>query len=329
MADLITLRPEGLYCAAGDFYIDPWKPVARAVITHGHSDHARGGMACYHTSTPGLPILQWRLGTQNYVAHDYGDAFDLGSARVSLHAAGHVLGSAQVRVEVDGETWVVTGDYKRQADLSCAPFEVVQCDTLITEATFALPIYSWPDTAEVIAAMIAWRDECGARGDAAILFCYGLGKAQRVLAELYRQDQKSVFVHGATAPGVEIYRRAGVLMPETYLVSEQKEKRSYAGELVLAPPSTAGSTWLRRFGPAQHAFASGWMQLRGNRRRQNMDRGFVISDHADWRALLQTIHQSGAKRVLATHGNTDALVRTLQEQGLRAERLQTDFGAEE
>ncbi|MCD7097390.1 ligase-associated DNA damage response exonuclease [Stenotrophomonas sp. MMGLT7] len=327
--DLVVLRPEGLYCPAGDFHIDPWQPVPRALITHGHGDHARTGMGEYHCSTPGLPILRWRLGEQRYHAHDYGEAFALGGARVSLHPAGHVLGSAQVRIEVDGEVWVVSGDYKRQADPTCAPFEVVRCDTFITESTFGLPVHRWPDTAAVAAEIVQWRRECGQRGEAAVLFCYALGKAQRLLAELLPLETQPALLHGAIAAGVEVYRQAGVAMLDTVPVAGQARGADFAGQLVLAPPSAAGSPWLRRFRHAQQGFASGWMRIRGNRRRRNYDRGFVISDHADWPGLLRTIAETGARRVIATHGDTHALVRLLREQGVAAESLGTEFGAEE
>ncbi|MDQ8033174.1 MAG: ligase-associated DNA damage response exonuclease [Bordetella sp.] len=334
MPDLVQLRPEGLYCPAGDFYIDPWRPVATAVLTHGHGDHARVGMGQYHTSAAGLPILQWRLGEQRYHVHEYGEVFQLGAARVSLHPAGHVLGSAQVRVEAGGEVWVVSGDYKRQPDPTCAPFEVVPCDTFITEATFGLPIYRWPDTAQVARDIVQWRDHCAARGEAAILYCYALGKAQRVLAELAPYTDRPVFLHGAIATGVDVYRGAGIALAATELVADDgaaagARAAGFAGELILAPPSAAGSAWLRRFRRAQHGFASGWMRLRGNRRRRNMDRGFVVSDHADWPDLLRTIRETGASRVIATHGDTDALVRTLNESGVAAETLATHYGEDD
>ena len=286
MRDVVQLRPEGLYCPAGQFYIDPWRPVATAVLTHGHGDHARVGMGCYHTSAEGLPILQWRLGEQDYRVHAYGQPFTLGNARVSLHPAGHVLGSAQVRIEADGQTWVVSGDYKRQPDPTCSPFEVVPCDTFITEATFGLPIYRWPSAADVARDIVPWRDLCAARGEA----------DTRLVIDA---DGKSQAAAG------------------------------FAGELVIAPPSAAGSAWLRRFRRAQQGFASGWMRLRGNCRRRNMDRGFVVSDHADWPDLLRTIHDTGARRVIATHGDTDALVRTLNEAGVAAETLATQYGEDD
>ncbi|RPD87991.1 ligase-associated DNA damage response exonuclease [Luteimonas sp. 100069] len=327
--DLIQLRPEGLYCPAGDFHIDPWRPVPRAVITHGHGDHARPGMGAYHTTRIGLPILEWRLGEQIYVSHEYGVPFRMGDATVSLHPAGHVLGSAQVRVEVEGEVWVASGDYKRQHDPTCDPFEVVRCDTFITEATFGLPIYRWPDTPAVARDIVAWRDHCAERGEAAILYCYALGKAQRVLAELAAHTDTPVLLHGAVATGVEVYRRAGIAMVETIPVVETDRSADYAGQLVLAPPSAAGSPWIRRFRRAQQGFASGWMRLRGNRRRRNYDRGFVVSDHADWPDLMRTVRETGASRVIATHGNTDAIIRALCEDGIAAEAFRTDFGGEE
>lgn len=326
---LVELTPAGLYCAAGDFHVDPWRPVPRAVITHGHGDHARSGMGLYHCTRSGAAILRWRLGEQALHEHDYGETFTLGGARLSLHPAGHVLGSAQLRIEVDGEVWVISGDYKRQADPSCEPFEVVRCDTFITEATFGLPIYRWPPTAEVVRDIVAWRDHCAQRGEAAVLYCYALGKAQRVLAELKEQTDEPAWLHGAVAAGVEVYRRAGVPMLETRAVSEAPRDENFAGRLVLAPPSAAGSAWLRRFRRAQQGFASGWMRIRGNRRRRNYDRGFVISDHADWPDLLRTIRETGARQVIATHGNTEALVRVLNESGVAARPFQTRFGDEE
>ncbi|WP_313928476.1 ligase-associated DNA damage response exonuclease [Pseudoxanthomonas sp.] len=327
--DIVQLRPEGLYCPAGDFHIDPWRPVATAVITHGHGDHARIGMGCYHAVHECMPVLRWRLGEQTFHPHAYGESFKLGSARVSLHSAGHVLGSAQVRIEVDGEVWVASGDYKRQPDPTCAPFEVVPCDVFITEATFALPVYRWPDTGAEVARIVDWRRACAARGRTAVLYAYALGKAQRILAELARFDEPPVFLHGAVDTGVQVYRQAGIDLIATEPVGEQPKGKDYAGRLVIAPPSAAGSTWIRRFRDAEHGFASGWMRLRGNRRRRNYDRGFVLSDHADWPALLDTIEQTGARRVIATHGSTDALIRYLRERGHDAHAFSTDFGGEE
>lgn len=323
---MVILRREGLYCPHGDFYIDPWQPVPRAVITHGHGDHSRMGMGEYHMAAPGLPILQWRLGDQRYQPHAYGEVFELGTARVSLHSAGHVLGSAQVRIEVDGRVWVASGDYKRQFDPTCAPFEVVSCDVFITEATFGLPIYRWPDTAEVAREIVQWREDCARQGQAAVLLCYALGKAQRLLAELAACTERPALLHGAIAKGVQVYREAGIAMLATQLISDSAKGADFAGELVLAPPSAAGSPWMKRFRGAQTGFASGWMRIRGNRRRRNHDRGFVVSDHADWPDLMRTIRDTGARRIIATHGNTDALLRALNDDGIAAEAFRTQFG---
>jgi len=327
--ELIVLGPEGLYCPAGDFHIDPWKLVPRAIITHGHGDHARVGMGHYHCTDSTLPILRWRLGEQSYTTHRNGEPFQLGRARVSLHPAGHVLGSAQVRVEVDGQVWVASGDYKRQPDPTCEPFEVVPCDVFITEATFGLPVYRWPHTPDVAREIVQWRRDCAARGEAAVLLCYSLGKAQRVLAELLPFDDQAALLHGAVAAGVEVYRQAGIDMLPTRLVADEEKGADFAGQLVIAPPSAAGSAWMRRFRRAQTGFASGWMRIRGNRRRRNYDRGFVISDHADWPDLMRTVRETGARRVIATHGNTDAIIRALCEEGIAAEAFRTDYGGEE
>ncbi len=335
MNDVLELKPEGLYCPVGDFYIDPWRPVKTAVITHGHADHARNGSAVYHAEKSGIPILQWRLGEANdhqrYISHDYGETFRLGDAKVSLHSAGHVLGSAQVRIEVDNAVWVVSGDYKRDDDPTCAPFEVVNCDVFVTEATFAMPVYRWPAPTQVAQQILDWWNHCRNRGETALLLCYALGKAQRILAELARLPtigERRVLLHGAMQRGVDIYRVAGIHMLATEPVTEQGKASTFAGELVLAPPSALGSPWAKRFRHASVGFASGWMRLRGNRHRRSFDRGFVLSDHADWPSLLRTVKETGAKKVLATHGNTDAFVRLLQEQGIDAIALQTELGGE-
>ena len=333
MTPPVELRPEGLYCPAGDFYIDPAQPVPVALITHAHGDHARPGCGRYHAAHSGLGLLQWRLPEVAIEPHGYGESFTLGRARVSFHPAGHILGSAQVAIEVDGRRWVVSGDYKRQPDPTCAPFEVLACDGFLTEATFALPIYRWPDTAEVIGDVVAWWRQCAARGEAALLYCYALGKAQRVLAELARHGdglpEPTAWLHGAMLEPTRLYREAGVAMLPTSPVMDAARRGDFAGRLVLAPPSAQGSPWLRRLGPLSPAHASGWMRLRGNRRRRGVDRGFVLSDHADWPALLDTITATGAREVLATHGDAHALVRVLRESGLEARELQAGYGGDE
>ncbi|MFL6550358.1 MAG: ligase-associated DNA damage response exonuclease [Povalibacter sp.] len=326
---LIRATDKGLYCEAGDFYIDPWRPVPRAVLTHAHGDHARFGSEQYFAEASSEGVLRHRLGEQMpLVPKAYGETFTLGDASVSLHSAGHVLGSAQVRVQVGDATWVVTGDYKRAADPTCAPFDPITCDVLISEATFALPCYRWPDTRDVIDEIWRWWQANREQGRTSVLFCYAFGKAQRVLAELMAYTEEPVYLHGAVNPIVEEYRRAGVRMLPTQPVVREK-KSDYAGSLVIAPPSAAGTPWMRRFADASTGFCSGWMRIRGARRRRGYDRGFVLSDHADWPALIATIRDSQAKKVLLTHGYSDALVRYLIENGIDAAALQTAYGEEE
>jgi putative mRNA 3-end processing factor len=327
--DLIVATRCGLYCQAGDFYIDPWRPVDTAVITHAHGDHLRAGSGRYLCSAAGESVTRLRLPADvNLAPMRYGEQFDLGKVKVSLHPAGHILGSSQVRVEHGDAVWVVSGDYKRDPDPTCAPFEVVACDTFISEATFALPAYRWPDTRQVAADIFDWWQTNKRAGVASILFAYALGKAQRVLAELTRFTDEPVFVHGAVASLVDAYRQSGVVMLPTQPATVARST-DYRGALVLAPPSAAGSTWIRRFGESRTGFCSGWMRVRGDRRRRGYDRGFVLSDHADWPGLLRTIRETGARRVLLTHGYTDAMCRYLQEQGVAATALKTEYGAEE
>jgi DNA ligase-associated putative exonuclease len=422
LAGLVTLTPAGLYCPSGDFYIDPWRAVNSAVLTHGHADHARTGSKNYLALDASAGILRQRLGQSiSLETLAPGQVRRFGEAEVSLHAAGHILGSAQVRIACGHAVTVVTGDFKRTPDPSCAPFETVLCDTLITEATFALPIYRWPDPREVAADIYRWWQLEAARGRAVVLCCYSLGKAQRILAELMQFTDRTVFLHGAMVPLTQIYRDQGVAMLPTLAVTadidtprhphnavdanpprhphnavdansprhpresgdpgevsashsgvqgtwvpafagmtiSQSEtadavtvqsyrtdmktdssaaptprkrarvaatKQDFAGELILAPPSVIGTSWMQRFGAYSTGFASGWMAVRGNRRRQSYDRGFVLSDHADWDGLIQTIRESGAKKVYATHGNSEHLTRYLCELGIDAQALKTEFG---
>jgi len=327
---LIQPTGKGLYCAAGDFYIDPWRPVSRAVITHAHADHARAGSDQYWAASPGLGLLRRRLGPNGRIhGVDYGESLQFGPVAVSLHPAGHILGSAQVRVEYRGEVWVASGDYKRDADPTCAPFEPLACDTFITEATFALPVYRWPPVASVARDIHGWWQRNAEEGRTTMLFSYALGKAQRLLAALPAEHPGPIYLHGAVAPLTADYRDAGIDLPSTRMVSEAPKEEDYGTSLVIAPPSAAGSTWMRRFRKPVTGFASGWMRIRGNRRRRGHDRGFVISDHVDWPGLLQTIRDTGARQVLTTHGRADELVRYLNEQGLEARPLATLFGDDE
>lgn len=326
-ADLVVARREGLYCPVGDFYIDPWQPVARAVITHAHSDHARVGHRHYLAAQRGASVLLSRLPDISLQTLAYGERLDINGVTVSLHPAGHVLGSAQVRIEYRGQVWVASGDYKLDPDPTCDAFEPVRCDTFITESTFGLPIYRWDAPQSVFDGVASWWRHNAAEGRASVLFCYSFGKAQRVLASV-DAGIGPIFCHGAVEPLNRAYRDAGVRLPPTRLVSEvaQKDKAAFRQALIVAPPSAQGSAWLRRFGDYSDAFASGWMRLRGARRRRGVDRGFILSDHADWPALQTAIHETGARRVIVTHGSVEPMVRWLREQGLEAGAFATQYG---
>ena len=335
MNDLVIERPEGLYCPPGDFYIDPWRPVERAVITHAHGDHARPGHAHYLASAEGEGVLRSRLGDITLQALAYGEEVEHRGVRISLHPAGHVLGSSQVRLAHGGQVWVASGDYfvsgavdgfgAAEHNPSCTPFEPVRCDCFITESTFGLPIYRWRPQAEVYADIDAWWATNAAAGRASLLMAYSFGKAQRVLAGI-DPSIGPIVVHGAVQPLNEAYRRAGVPLPPTRLVSELPDKAGLKRALVVAPPAVHGSVWARRFGDASDAFASGWMQLRGARRRRSGDRGFVLSDHADWPGLQRAIAATGASRVIVTHGYEAVMVRWLRQQGLEAGSFRTEYG---
>jgi putative mRNA 3-end processing factor len=329
LTDLVTLTPEGLYCPLGGFHIDPWRPVERALITHAHGDHARRGSRRYHAPRSGVGLLRRRLGPEAIIeGHDFGEPLSFGDATVSFHPAGHVLGSAQIRIEAEGEVWVISGDYKRDHDPSCERHELVPCDVFITEATFALPIYRWDPVDQVMDALLGWWHANAAAGRGSVLFCYALGKAQRVLAEIGRRTDRPVFVHGAIDALLDAYRGEGIALAPTVPVGARVKGESFAGELIIAPPSAFGSPWMRRFADASTGFASGWMRVRGNRRRRGFERGFVLSDHVDWPGLLRTVEETGARRVLATHGYSDTLARYLCEVGLAAEPLETLFEGE-
>ena len=326
--DLIVPTDRGLYCAAGDFHIDPWRPVARALITHAHGDHARPGSDLYVCHRQTAPILRKRLGDVAVETLEYGEELTCSGLEISLHPAGHVLGSAQIRIACRGEVWVASGDYKLEDDGVSPAFEPQRCDVFITESTFGLPIYRWRPQAEQYAAIDAWRRDNAAAGRASVLYAYALGKAQRVIAHV-DSSIGPIVCHGAVEAINALYRQAGVALPRTKVVGEITGKRGFVGALIVAPPSAMASPWLKRFGDYSDALASGWMQVRGNRRRRGLDRGFALSDHADWPGLLAAIEATGASRVLATHGAVGPLTRYLREKGIDAAILPTPYGEEE
>ena len=328
---LLTLTDRGLYCEAGDFYVDPWEPVDRAVITHAHGDHASWGSRAYLTSEPGLAVLRARLEPGARIRGvGYGEPVALNGVTISLHPAGHILGSSQVRIVHRGEVWVVSGDYKTDPDPTCAPFEPVRCHTFITESTFGLPIYRWAPQSEVFDEINAWWRSNAALGKTSLLFGYTLGKAQRLIAGL-DPSIGPILTHGAVERMTRAYRESGVeLPPTTYAGTMLQEPRSETtGAIVVAPPHAGGSPWLRRFAPYSTGFASGWMLVRGARRRRPLDRGFALSDHVDWPSLLDAIGATGAGEVWVTHGFTEPVVRWLGEHGVEARVVQTRFEGEQ
>ena len=326
---LIVSTERGLYCPTGDFYIDAWKPVPRNVVTHAHSDHARRGSERYLVASDGEAVLKHRLGPD--IAVDtlaYGEAIEMNGVRLSLHPAGHLLGSAQLRLEHRGEVWVFTGDYKTQDDPTCRGFELVRCHTFITECTFGLPIFRWKQGDEIATEINGWWRQNVAHERTSILLAYSLGKSQRALAML-DPSIGPILLHGAVYGMTEIYRQAGVKLPPASHASAEHAKAHKGRAIVIAPPGAEGGPWIRKFHPESVGVASGWMQVRGHRRRQAVDRGFALSDHVDWPSLQKTIAATGAEHVIATHGYTGPLVRYLRENGKSAEEFATRFEGED
>lgn len=326
---LLRVTDRGLWCEPADVYIDPWAPVDRALITHAHGDHLRWGCGHYLIAAAGASVARQRLGAFAERVHTtpYGAPVEIRGVRFSFHPAGHILGSAQIRVEHRGEVWVVSGDYKTDPDPTCTPWEPVRCHTFITECTFGLPIYRWPSQQQVFSEINSWWRTNADAGRASLLYGYSLGKAQRLLAGL-DPAIGPILTHGAVETMTALYREAGVPMPATIYATMERRDPSWSRAIVIAPPSVDGSSWVRRFGPSAAAFASGWMQVRGARRRRGVDRGFTLSDHVDWPQLLDAIAATGAERVLPTHGFTGPVVRWLREQGYEADALATRYEGE-
>jgi putative mRNA 3-end processing factor len=308
----------GLHCALGGFYVDPRRAVELAIITHAHRDHLKRGCAEYICSRSSEALLRARVGRNARVrAVEFGVPFELGATRVSLHPAGHILGSSQVRVEGARDVWVVSGDYKRETDPSCETFEAVPCETFITEATFARTDVSWEHRSPV-AEILEWWEDCARRDVFAVLYAYALGKAQRILASLHGQTKRRALVHPEIETINLCYRKAGIQLIESEVLPRRPAGRRFGGELAIVPPRFHSPTWLARFGAVETGFASGWMTAPEAARKRGFDRGFCLSDHADWPALLATIHETGARRVLVTHGDTGAMVAHLRESGIEA-----------
>ena len=326
---LLELTDRGLFCEIAGVYIDPWRPVDRALITHAHADHSRYGHKHYLAHHHSLPIMKHRLGDIRVQGIEYAEKIVINNVAFSFHPAGHIPGSAQIRVEHKGEVWVVSGDYKLEYDGISTPFESVKCDCYITESTFGLPVYQWQSQQTVFDEINAWWASNAEQGIASVLTGYSLGKAQRLLANV-NPEIGPIYTHGAVDEINQLFELNDIVeLPATMRVQGLEKKSDYRRALIVAPPSVQGSSWLKKLQPYSLGMASGWMALRGIRRRRSADRGFVLSDHADWNGLNRAIRESGAQRVLVTHGYSSIFSRWLRDQGYDAQPLKTEFGDEE
>ena len=319
-------KRQGIYCSKADVYLDPWRGVKKAIITHGHSDHARWGSKSYITQIDNVPILKHRLGDISVTGKKYGDKFQINGVTFSFHPAGHVPGSSQIRVEYRGEVWVFTGDFKTQDDKISTPYEPIKCNTFITECTFGLPVYKWEEPKIVHGQINKWWAKNKSNGITSLLLGYSLGKIQRLLKNLDPEIGK-IYTHGATEKMTEVLR-AKIDFPKTNLITRDTIKKDIEGNLVLAPPAVLGSAWSRKFGITSSGYASGWMAIRGARRRRAVDKSFVLSDHADWDGLLSAIYSTECENVITTHGYTDIFAKYLNEKGLNAMSEKTEYEQE-
>ncbi|MEB2776092.1 ligase-associated DNA damage response exonuclease [Algoriphagus sp. D3-2-R+10] len=325
-SQLLIFNSKGIYCPQAQIYIDPWKPVKQAIITHGHSDHSRFGHKKYLTHHTNIPIIRHRLGEINVQGIGWNEPFHINGVTFSLHPAGHIIGSSQVRVEYKGEVWVFTGDYKTENDGVCTPYESIKCNTMITECTFGLPAFKWKTQASVFEEINSWWQSNKSEGKTSVLFGYTLGKAQRILKHL-DSSIGEIFTHGAVENMTEVLRPQ-LEMPKTTLITKDTTAKEIRGNMVVAPPSAHGSPWMRKFVPFETGTCSGWMAFRGARSRRATDKGFVLSDHCDWQGLLHSIKASEASRVICTHGYTDIFSRYLREIGYDASIENTDYEGE-
>lgn len=323
---LLEFTSKGIYCSKADVYLDPWRGVKKAIITHGHSDHARWGSKSYITQIDNVPILKHRLGDISVTGKKYGDKFQINGVTFSFHPAGHVPGSSQIRVEYRGEVWVFTGDFKTQDDKISTPYEPIKCNTFITECTFGLPVYKWEEPKIVHGQINKWWAKNKSNGITSLLLGYSLGKIQRLLKNLDPEIGK-IYTHGATEKMTEVLR-AKIDFPKTNLITRDTIKKEIEGNLVLAPPAVLGSVWSRKLGITSSGYASGWMAIRGARRRRAVDRSFVLSDHADWDGLLSAIYSTECENVITTHGYTDVFAKYLNEKGLNAMSEKTEYEQE-
>jgi putative mRNA 3-end processing factor len=323
---LLAFNDKGIYCAAADVYLDPWKPVNKAIITHGHADHSRWGHKQYITHHTNVPIIKHRLGDIEVTGKGWNESFSINGVKFSFHPAGHIIGSAQIRVEHKGEVWVFTGDYKTEDDGISVPYEVVKCHTFITECTFGLPAFKWTPQDQVMKEVNDWWQQNKDDGRTSILFGYSLGKAQRLLKYLDTSIGK-IYTHGAIENMTEVLRPL-VDFPETTRITRETKKEEIAGSIVLAPPGAHGTPWIKKMVPYVTGSASGWMTFRGARRRRAIDKGFVLSDHCDWEGLISSIKATGCEKVICTHGYQDIFAKYLSTQGYDARTEETQYEGE-
>ena len=327
-SQLLKFTDKGIYCERAGVYLDPWKPVEKAIISHGHSDHAYAGHGHYLCTSAAMPVIRHRLLLENYPQTlNYGEALHINGVQFSFHPAGHIPGSAQVRVEYNGEVWVFSGDYKLQDDGISAPFEPVRCHVFITESTFGLPVYKWKSQREVFDDINEWWRKNQREGKTSVLTGYTLGKSQRILKNVDHSIGK-IFTHGAVDSINQVMRAQGIPLPDAPRVTDRTPKEDLKGALIISPPSAVGSPWVRRFLPYSLGVASGWMKLRGTRRRRGADRGFALSDHADWNELNIAVRETGAQKVFVTHGYSEIFSRWLVESGIEAHEVKTRFEGE-
>ena len=322
-SEILQMTDSGLYCPPGDFFVDPHRPVHRAIVSHAHADHARWGCKSYLAALPSEHLLRMRMNEDaEFQFENYGQSVSVGGVDISFHPAGHMLGSAQIRLEYKGYVAVVSGDYKLGFDATCESWTAIDCDLFVTESTFGLPVYRWSDPEVVFEEVNQWWRDSADQGKCCVLYGYAVGKSQRLLAGL-DSSIGPIYVHGAVHKGNEAYRKTGVFLPETTYVGCVEGKHDYRGSMVVAVPSAHGTSWLKRFGKISTAMASGWMTIRGTRRRRSVDRGFVISDHVDWPSLLLAVQESDPETVWVTHGYAAAVARYLVQTGREAVAIDT------
>ncbi|MFZ9046574.1 MAG: ligase-associated DNA damage response exonuclease [Cyclobacteriaceae bacterium] len=326
-SSLLEITKKGIYCQKAGIYIDPWVPVKKALITHGHADHARWGHQHYMSTSLTKAIMHHRLGESlDIQGAPYGEQILINGVKFSFHPAGHLPGSAQVRVEHKGEICVASGDYKLSKDPLAEPFEPIKCHTFISECTFGLPVFRWNSHEESVRKINIWWRENQKKGLVSVIGGYALGKAQRILTSL-DPSIGPIYTHGAVENINRVLRASGVTLPETIQVMPH-ENPDYSGSMVIATPSALSSPWMKRFKPYTTALASGWMTIRGARRRRSVDKGFVMSDHADWEELNRAIAETGAENIICTHGYTQVFAQWLRSNGYNAVSEETEFKGE-